>query len=101
MPTLILDAMPVDVYERIERLAHATNRPLPDQAIRLLRQAIQEVDAVSPRLPDVLDESGEVPASFDLPRPDSGELTAVRTNFGLSRGEAEDVISAVGTTPRE
>jgi hypothetical protein len=40
MPHLHLEDVPNDVYESLQRLAETHRRPLPEEAIRLLRQGV-------------------------------------------------------------
>lgn len=92
MPTLLLENIPGDVYEQIQRQAQAKNRTLSEEAVRLLREGLRpqeptvpetvttlppaaEVRQTSSRLPsssDFILDTGEMPAPFDLPRPEPG-----------------------------
>jgi hypothetical protein len=82
MPTLIVEDLPGEIYERIQRRAKAENRTLTEEVIQLLHQGLNSPEskvaapvappklASTPRLPDppILD-TGEMSAPFDLPRP--------------------------------
>jgi hypothetical protein len=96
MPTLIVEDLPGEIYERIQRRAKAENRTLTEEVIQLLHQGLNSPEskapapavppkaASSPRLPDppILD-TGEMSAPFDLPR--SGLGIPVPTRFGGER----------------
>src|SRR5437588_5697083 len=72
MPTLVLEDVPVEVYDHIQRQALAWNRSVAEEAIRVLRQGLGSVEAVpasGPRLPDPPFLGEEMSAPFDLPRP--------------------------------
>jgi hypothetical protein len=84
MPTLIVEDVPGEVYERLQRQAQAENRSLAEEVLQLLRQGlnarakaegkiVEYKIADSPRLPDppMLD-TGEMLAPFDLPPPEPG-----------------------------
>jgi plasmid stability protein len=112
MPTLIVENLPGDIYERLQRRAKAGNRTLADEAVRLLEKGLNAPEskenvsaaapkvAETPRLPDppILDTS-EISAPFDLPRSEPG--IPVPARFGGERlpepflpaedGEANDV----------
>lgn len=112
MPRLIVEDLPSEIYERIQRQAKAENRTLAEEVVRLLREGLNGSElkagvpaappkaAPSPRLPDppILD-TGEMSAPFDLPR--SGPGVPVPARFGGERlpepfisaedGESNDV----------
>ena len=68
MPTLVLENVPPDLYDRLQQLAAASKRPVPVEAVRLLRQA----------LPDLPFLTEERPAPCDLPLPGEGVRVAAR-----------------------
>lgn len=74
MKTLIVENIPADVYERLERRAAAERRSLPEEMLHLLKALLRE-DSPSPRLPDFI-PSEEVPAPCDLPRSSQPVLVA-------------------------
>lgn len=112
MPTLIVEDVPREIYERIQRQAQAENRTVAEEVVRLLHQSLSSPAseatapvtppkiADSPRLPcpPILD-TGEMSAPFDLPRPEPG--VPVPARFGGERlpepfipdeaGESNDV----------
>jgi len=85
MPTLILEDLPGEIYERIERQAKARNQTISEEVIRLLHQSLSSPApeaivpvappriADSPRLPfpPILD-TGEISPPCTLPRPGVG-----------------------------
>lgn len=101
MPTLILENIPGDVYEQIQRQAQAEKRTVSEEAVRLLREGLRpqeptpsaavtppvtEVQQTSSRLPsssDFILNTGEISAPFDLPRPEPG--IPVPARFGGER----------------
>jgi len=76
MPTLILDDVPAEVYESLQRRAAERHRSVPEETVRLLRQALQ-AEASSLALPDLLPGEG-MPAPCDLPMPGPGVLVNAR-----------------------
>ena len=52
MPTLIVENMPVEVYERLRQRAEAEQRSVPEETLHLLDQALRLDVKPSPRLPD-------------------------------------------------
>lgn len=96
MPTLVVEDLPGDIYERLQRRAQTENRTLADEVIRLLEEGLNGPEpkgnvadappkvAESPRLPSppILD-TGEMSAPFDLPR--SGPGIPVPARFGGER----------------
>jgi hypothetical protein len=68
MPTLVVDDVPLDVYEGLQRRAEAGRRSIPEEALALLKKGLSE-EPVPPRRPDFL-ATAEVAAPFDLPRPE-------------------------------
>jgi plasmid stability protein len=67
MPTLIVENVPPEVYERLQRRAAVGRRTLPQEMLHLLQQALREEDSPSPRLPEFI-ASEEISAPCDLPR---------------------------------
>jgi len=67
MPTLIVENVPGEVYERLKKRAAARQRSLPEEMLHLLKQALRDDIKPSPRLPDVI-PSEETSAPCDLPR---------------------------------
>lgn len=111
MPTLIVEDLPGEIYERLQRRAKAENRTLSEEVVQLLEKGlngpeqrrgvpVETKNASSPRLPDppILD-TGEIPPPCTLPRPGLG--VTVPTRFGGERlpepffvvedGESNDV----------
>ena len=67
MPTLVVENVPPEVYERIQQRAAARQRTLPEETLQLLQQALREDASRTPRLPDFL-PGEELAAPCDLPR---------------------------------
>jgi plasmid stability protein len=67
MPTLIVDNVPVDVYDRLKKRAAAESRSLPEETLHLLTQLLREEIYPAPRLPNLIPVE-EVSAPCDLPR---------------------------------
>ena len=67
MPTIILEDVPIQVYERLQRRADAHRRSMPEELLSLLQHALQVIETPTPRLPDYIPET-EIPAPCDLPR---------------------------------
>ncbi len=66
MPTVIVENVPPEVYERLQRRAAADRLSLPEVMLHLVREALRET-APAPRLPDFI-PGEEVPVPCDLPR---------------------------------
>lgn len=91
MPTLIVENVPGEVYERLQRQAEEKNRTLSEEVVQLLLQElgdraraegkrVQCKVADSLRLPDPLIlDTGEMSAPFDLPRPGIGIRVPTRS----------------------
>lgn len=90
MATRIVENVPGEVYERLQKQAEEKNRTLSEEVVQLLLQELGDrarADGVrvpfkiadSPRLPDppILD-TGEISAPFDLPRPGIGVRVPTR-----------------------
>jgi plasmid stability protein len=89
MPTLIVENVPVEVYERLQQRAATQHRSLPEEMLHLLERVLRENDPPAPRLPDFVPDE-EISAPFDLAR--SSQPTAVVTRPGQERlpdGEPE------------
>ncbi len=67
MPTLIVENVPPEVYERLQRRAAVERRTLPQETLHLLQQALREDDNPPPRIPDLI-AGEEISAPCDLPR---------------------------------
>lgn len=90
MPTLIVENVPGEVYERLQKQAEAKNRTLSEEVVQLLLQELGDRAraegkrvpckvADSPRLPDLpILDTGEMSAPFDLPRAEPGIPVSAR-----------------------
>src|SRR5438874_3805943 len=67
MPTLIVENVPPDVYERLPRRAAAQRRTLVEETLSLLQQVLGAEERPTLRLPDSI-PTEEVAAPYDLPR---------------------------------
>jgi plasmid stability protein len=67
MPTLIMENVPPDLYERLQQRATAHQRTLPEETLYLLQQVLRAENCPIPRLPEFI-QSEEVSAPYDLPR---------------------------------
>ncbi len=86
MPTLIVEDVPGEVYERIQQLARAQNRTISAETVRLLQRGLQQEQArqaPAPRLPDPPFLSEEISPPVELPRPGRG--VPVKAIPGLNR----------------
>lgn len=70
MPSIVVDNIPVDVYERLRVRAEAEQRTVPEEAVHLLDQALRPAAQPPLRLPDLIPSDTTSPA-FDLPRSSS------------------------------
>ena len=75
MPTLIVENVPAEVYERLKERAAADRRTLPEETLHLLKQALRADGTPAPRLPDVI-PGEETSAPCDLPRSSRPEPVA-------------------------
>ncbi len=82
MPTLIVENVPVDVHESLQKRAAARQRSLPEETLHVPKQVLREEERPRPRLPDVV-PSEEISAPCDLPR--SSQPVAVRAYSGQPR----------------
>jgi plasmid stability protein len=67
MPTLVVENVPPEVYERLQRRAAAQQRTLREEMLCLLQQVLREENDRALRLPEFI-PSEEVSAPCDLPR---------------------------------
>jgi hypothetical protein len=67
VPTLIVDNVPPDIYERLRQRAAAERRSVPEQTLHLLVESLRECRPPSPRLPELI-ATEESAAPCDLPR---------------------------------
>lgn len=81
MPTVIVENVPPEVYERLQQRATAARRSLPEEMLHLVREALRK-NAPAPRLPDLVPIE-EISAPFDLPR--SSQPVAVTIYHGRPR----------------
>jgi len=82
MPTVIVENVPADVYECLQRRAVAGRRSVPEETLELLGQALIEDLKPMPRLPDLV-PSEEYSAPCDLPR--SSQPVTVLARCGQPR----------------
>lgn len=82
MPTLIVENVPSEVYERLQQRASARQWTLPEELLYLLQQVLREEDSRTPRLPELI-PSEEISAPCDLPR--SSQPVPVGTYSGQPR----------------
>ncbi len=73
MPTIILEDVPTDVYERLQQRAAHQQRSLREELLLLLRQALQGKDGLAPWLAEYV-PGEEIPTPCDLPLPESAML---------------------------
>jgi hypothetical protein len=81
MPTVIVENVPAEVYERLQQRATAAQRSLPEEMLHLVSEALRE-NAPAPRVPDLIPVE-EIAAPFDLPR--SSQPVAVTIHYGRPR----------------
>jgi plasmid stability protein len=67
MPSLLLEDIPPEVYERLQQRAARKQRSLSEETVEILRQAIETQAARNPRVPDYIPGEEIVPPC-DLPR---------------------------------
>jgi hypothetical protein len=80
MPTLVIDDVPVRLYERIERLAKARQRTPADTVLEVLETAFREtmpIHAEAP-LPQEPFLTEEICAPCSIPRPEGKPARTVR-----------------------
>ena len=82
MPTLIVENVPLEVYERLQQRAAVEQRTLPQETLHLLQQALRASDSPTPRLPEFI-PGEEVSAPCDLPR--SSQPQPVTAHSGQRR----------------
>jgi hypothetical protein len=81
MPTVIVENVPPEVYERLQQRATADRRSLAEEMLHLVKEALRET-APAPRLPDFV-PGEEISAPCDLPR--SSQPVGVTTYCGQPR----------------
>jgi len=67
MPTLIVEDVPAEVYQRLQERAAAERRSLPEEVLHLLKLLLRSDVTPTPRLPDFI-PGDEIAAPGDLPR---------------------------------
>jgi hypothetical protein len=67
MPTVDLESVPPEVYERLQQLAAARHRSLPEETLDLVVQALRVLEGRASRLPDLV-IGEEIAAPYDPPR---------------------------------
>lgn len=67
MPTLIVENVPAETYDRLQERATAEQRSVPEEALHLLNQLVRTAAKPMPRLPDFV-SGEEISAPCDLPR---------------------------------
>ena len=85
MPTLVIDNVPVSLFDRIRRLAKAQQRTPADTALEMLESAFRAVtpsfaEAPLPQEPFLTEE---ICASFSIPWPEGKPVRAVRVEAPL------------------
>lgn len=94
MPTLIVENVPLEIYERLQERAAGQQRSLAEETLRLLQQAMRESDQLCSRSPEFLDGQ-EVSPPCDLPRSSSPVLTSVHNG----QPRVPDVLSGGEINP--
>jgi plasmid stability protein len=83
MPALIMDNIPSEIYEMLQRWANARHRSVQDEAVDLLQRGLREEGfGAVPRLPDLI-IGEEISPPCDLPRPEPS--APMRTHPGKPR----------------
>jgi plasmid stability protein len=82
MPTVIVENVPPEVYERLQQRAAADRRSLPEEMLHLITEALGVEAAPAPRLPDFI-PGEDISAPCDLPR--SSQPVVVSTRRGQPR----------------
>ena len=80
MPTLVLNDVPIRLYDRIQRLAADRQRTPADTVVEVLERALRENVVVLESAP-VRSEiflTEEICAPFTIPRPEGTRVHAVR-----------------------
>jgi hypothetical protein len=80
MPTLVIDNVPAPLYDQIQRLALARKRTPADTVLDVLETAFRTAtpEASAAPLPHEPFISEEIPAPFDIPRPEGKPTRAAR-----------------------
>ncbi len=69
MPALVVDNVPPEIYEQLQRRAEVRRRSVQDEAIDLLQRGLRHDGlGAAPRLPDLI-FGEEISPPCDLPRP--------------------------------
>lgn len=82
MPTLVIDNVPVALFDRIQRLANAKKRTASETALEALESAFRAVtptfaEAPPPQAPFLTEE---ICAPFSIPRPEGTLVVAARVD---------------------
>ena len=77
MPALVVDNVPPEIYEQLQRRANARRRSVQDEAIDLLQWGLRQGGAAGLRLPDLI-LGEEISSPCDLPRPEAAASAPVR-----------------------
>ncbi|HTU93676.1 MAG TPA: hypothetical protein VMF69_26590 [Gemmataceae bacterium] len=94
MPTLIVENVPLEIYERLQERAAGRQRSLAEETLHLLRQALRAQDNLSSRSPELLNGE-EVSAPCDLPRSSSPVLLTAQNG----QPRLPDVLSSGEMNP--
>lgn len=80
MPTLILNDVPVPLFDQIHRLAQARQRTPADTVLQVLENALRAAASRLPEgpLPIAPYLTGEITAPFTIPRPDGTLISALQ-----------------------
>ncbi len=82
MLTLVLENVPPDIYDYLQRRAAERQRSVLEEALQLLRRGVQADRLADPWLPELI-PSEEISAPCDLPR--SSQPVQVATREGQPR----------------
>ena len=82
MPSLVVENVPTEVYESLQKRAAAGRQSIPEMMLELLGQLAREEMSQKPRLPDLI-VSEELSAFCDLPR--SSQPVKVLAHLGQPR----------------
>jgi predicted CopG family antitoxin len=82
MPTLVVENVPTEVYESLQKRAAAGRQSIPEVMLELLGRLAREEMNRLPRLPDLID-SEEANAYCDLPR--SSQPVKIKAHLGQLR----------------
>jgi plasmid stability protein len=76
MPTLIVENVPADIYDRLQKRAAFEHRTITDEMLVLLREVLAKTTDAGPRLPDLILPE-EISAPYDLPKSSIGSVVDV------------------------